>query len=74
MTAAKSSSFSELSSNFKREESKHGRENTILRDATARACVNTVDVPHSCKDCGGNGICKHGRQRSGCNDCTGKVI
>ena len=27
-----------------------------------------------CKECGGSGICEHGRQRSGCKDCGGSGI
>jgi len=27
-----------------------------------------------CKDCGGSGICEHGRQRSRCKDCGGSGI
>ena len=27
-----------------------------------------------CKDCGGGGICQHGRQRSGCKDCRSGSI
>ena len=27
-----------------------------------------------CKDCGGSGICQHGRERSQCKDCGGSSI
>ena len=39
-----------------------------------RRCVHGRHSRHRCKDCGGRGICAHGRQRNTCTECGGSSI